>query len=1129
MIPAEKGSMMKRFLFLASAFAAGFSSASAHVDFTGVFAPSETWVKAPEKPLRDDICLNGSWQFEPVTLPDSYKEGVDPTPELPPVTDDGWDKVPLKVPSPWNVNSFADSKGLGGDFHTYPSYPQSWETVKMGWIRRNFTVPAAWKGRRILIHIGAAAGDLHFLVNGKDAGSKFDVFFPFDVDVTDLVQYGASNELLIGVRKPELFDVRGKYGHRTWQGGSFWGQQVVGIWQDIDLVAVPVVRVSDVFVQPLIDQDTLKAQVTLHNDGDAPATVSVSGQARQWISLAAKDAGYDPAWKLGDTPSLSLPAASITVPAHGDQTVTLQQKVGTTLQTWTPDHPNLYGLLVDVSRVDQSQDDHLAQLEDIKYTRFGWRQFSFQGAQMMLNGQPIVMKGDSWHFLGIPQMTRRYPWAWFTALHDAHLNAVRLHAEPYPPFYLDVADEMGIMVLDETAIWASDGGPKLDSDAFWKDTEAHVHDLVMRDRSHPSVFGWSVCNEVHPIVVNVFHNPPGMLAKLLSYYTIWADIVHQLDPTRQWISADGDGDGEGKLPTNMIHYGGEESMKGAVALGKPWGVGETTGAYYMTPQQVAKELKFGERAYESFEGRMEGIAKQSYEQLMLQRQYNGDYRSVFNLVWYGLQPLPLGLPDETKVPTLDDGIFFPPLVEGQPGVQPERLGPYCTTLNPGYDPSLPLYKPWPMFTAIKDASAEPPVPFTADAAPTTPQTPAATPTPVQSIDLQAGSGSELKTKLTSMGVPFDDLKSSGTAQILFIDGIHPPDDSVKQEMNSVLGSGGTVVVWGVSQGSLPQLNALLPAALELTDRQASSLVTAASDPVVAGLVPSMMYFTELSPPTILDAGLGGPLVTQGTVLLQAANPDWARWNGKAEFAKTSSIVRSEREAKPSGAALVEIKQGSGRLLICNLPAASGLVKGQTLTRTILANLGIPLKAAQVVGDALAPSGDLIGAVGLGRFPDSDSSAVDPTRTDDFKVGTAVDGKKWGRIAAEGGAINMNQNPPFDGPGSNCSSYLSFWVFSPISLTNLLLNPNLPKVDLTVETQDSVTIYLNGTSVGTGPENGGNQTKAKTLPFEDGWNNILVRVTRGAKGDEKLKVRLNSNQGAFLGEIKSALQKPQQQP
>ena len=54
---------------------------------------------------------------------------------------------------------------------------------------------------------------------------------------------------------------------------------------------------------------------------------------------------------------------------------------------------------------------------------------------------------------------------------------------------------------------------------------------------------------------------------------------------------------------------------------------------------------------------------------------------------------------------MDDGIFFTEYKEGQPGVQPERMGPYCTTLNPGYDPSLPLYRPWPMFHALRAVNA----------------------------------------------------------------------------------------------------------------------------------------------------------------------------------------------------------------------------------------------------------------------------------------------------------------------------------------------------------------------------------------------------------------------------------------
>ena len=78
-------------------------------------------------------------------------------------------------------------------------------------------------------------------------------------------------------------------------------------------------------------------------------------------------------------------------------------------------------------------------------------------------------------------------------------------------------------------------------------------------------------------------------------------------------------------------------------------------------------------AYELARLAREGIAVEAYKHLLNQRKYDASYRSVFNLVWYGLQPLPLGLADTTKPPTLDDGIFFPPLVEGKPGVQPERV------------------------------------------------------------------------------------------------------------------------------------------------------------------------------------------------------------------------------------------------------------------------------------------------------------------------------------------------------------------------------------------------------------------------------------------------------------------------
>lgn len=117
----------------------------------------------------------------------------------------------------------------------------------------------------------------------------------------------------------------------------------------------------------------------------------------------------------------------------------------------------------------------------------------------MLNGEPYALHGDSWHFMGIPQMTRRYAWAWFTAIKGMNGNAVRPHAQVYPRFYLDMADEMGICVLNETANWASDGGPKLDSEHFWKESKEHLKRFVLRDRNHASVLVGVSATKTNPL------------------------------------------------------------------------------------------------------------------------------------------------------------------------------------------------------------------------------------------------------------------------------------------------------------------------------------------------------------------------------------------------------------------------------------------------------------------------------------------------------------------------------------------------------------------------------------------------------------------------------------------------------
>ena len=140
------------------------------------------------------------------------------------------------------------------------------------------------------------------------------------------------------------------------------------------------------------------------------------------------------------------------------------------------------------------------------------------------------------------------------------------------------------MVLDETAIWASDGARARQSNVFWQDTKTHVAQLVTRDRNHPSVFGWSVCSKVKPVITNVIHLPPEMMQTLYEYTRLGlASCINSIRPgngSRRMVMemvAD-------ELPVNMLHYGGPDSMMQAQKLETSPGVLEYRVAPIMRPQ-----------------------------------------------------------------------------------------------------------------------------------------------------------------------------------------------------------------------------------------------------------------------------------------------------------------------------------------------------------------------------------------------------------------------------------------------------------------------------------------------------------------------------------------------------------------
>ena len=876
-----------------------------------VFAPSEGYTNRLEKPWRDEVCLNGYWDLQPGTQLTGQ-----------------WDSTPVKIPSPWNINSFANEGLEGPDHRNYPSYPAHWDTLSAAWLHKAVTIPAHWAGDRILLHFEAVAGKTCVYVGETPVAENFDLFLPFEADITPCVTPGSQADIYVKIQSQRCFEDSGGVGRRIVPAGSMWGTHIAGIWQDVYLLRRPAVRVQDVYVQPLVGQGLLRLTVTLRNDSPSPAKVRLEPVVSEWLNRAGTTVEEAPVpfWELG-AEALRFPPRAIGLEPGASETVVLEAPAA--LEKWTPAHPRLYAVQTALYQGKKKIDTH--------YQRFGYREWTLEGTALCLNGDPCPLRGDSWHFMGIPQMTRRYAWAWYRAIKDMGGNAVRLHAQVYPRFYLDMADEMGICVLAETANWASDGGPALENPAFWAHSKDHLRRMVLRDRNHASVFGWSVSNENKPVILYVYKRPDLMPLQEQAWRD-WVAIVHEADPSRPWISSDGEEDGMGILPVTMGHYGDAGSMREWKAIGKPWGVGEHSMAYYGTPEEVSRYN--GNRAYESALGRMEGLAYESYGLIRSMREAGASYSTVFNMAWYALKPLPLGKKDLTGAPTLADGIFFGPYVEGRPGVQPERIGPYSTTLNPGYDPALPLYEPWPMFDAMRAANA-----------PDGPAWCRWAEMPGQAGHDVAKAGHDVTPDLMG-GLSYN-------AVIL----VAPPDSRLRRVLEaqgvvlSTKPKGRTLyIVDASSENTLPKASAshdiwywcprpetvaFYGLDLCLTPLRRSSFLPEQRS-WTRGMSHADFYFCEVQSQDAARFTLSGPFVEEGEVLLKACKADWRRWNKRAEALKTAALVRSENECTAPLPVMVK----NGRRWVSTLDDFLSSEKGYTALHTLLEHAGVPCREVE---------------------------------------------------------------------------------------------------------------------------------------------------------------------------------------
>ncbi len=1110
-------------------------------EFPGEFAPEHGMVSDPEQSYRAEICLNGRWQFQPVSIPDTWIRNQGNPPRLSQPVDDGWSETPIKIPSPWNVNTWGNGRNVGpGTNHLYwpdsvyyPSYPQLWDQVEMAWLRREFTVPSDWAGRRIMLHFEAVAGDCEIRINQKPAGNHFDKYLPFELDITDLVTIGQVHELLVGVRAHSLFNIQSKKYPKmglSYPCGS-QTERLAGIWQDIFLLGLPSVRITDTFIKPLVDQNRLELDITIRNDTDTVQQITLNGDICPWQNLAGQTIPdvYTPNWQL-DAPVLKVRDNQVSIAPGQSQTVTINQVINGQLKFWSPQSPSLYAGVLSLK-----QNSHIL---DKKMTRFGWRQFNISGSDLLLNGEKIQLYGDLLHPFGPFTQSRGYVWAWYKMIQDMGGNAVRPHAQIHPRCYLELADEMGLVVLDETAIFGSSIALNFEEPIAWQRFTDHYDGLILRDRNHPSVLGWSFGNELFAI----FNLSQVSEEDANRWYNQLAELglrARQLDPTRPWISCDGDEDLRGTMPVWSRHFGHGTHAEELPDIQKPLMVGESGGTYYARPGQLA--MFNGSEAFASYAGRNEALAIDVYDNIVKMARPHLAYYSASETAWFGLEHLNFGYDDFNRLPGLQDGIkLTAAYVEGKPGIQPERIPPYVATLNPGWDSDLPLYKPLAMFHAQQAALA----PIGPQACPwdhirrRDPDQPVRNPEPtIDQVELIGNRQHPLARRLETLGVVITDQPTSFS--IVDVDSINPTQTaSIKARLDTIQRQGG--VIWLMASGEkLPsELVALLPAPVSLTNRSATALVSNETHPWTGIMTLPQLYFAEEgSSRTVMKQGLSGPLVGQSQVLLQASNTDWTLFNTAPESAKCAAVVLYEHLQKPSGVAMIEVPIGRGRLLLSTLDYRNRSRKVERFWQSLLSQMGIRLhESKETATAAFDEEGVLLNALYLGRFEaDNMDSALNKSYIPELilrpKQNEMTYGHRWQSVNSPSrDRFIFNQIESQDKPEKPFAQYLSFWIRSLRSLDNLLQDgPDAPTFTMFCYVSQAGRLWLDGkeiTPTVSMPVDYRTLNQYQHLPLTKGWNHFLIKIASDQyQGDQPatLAVRIMSNNRDYFLQLDSAIE------
>ena len=408
------------------------------------------------------LSLNGSWKFYYANTPEEVPQNFFQTN----FKDGRWDKI--EVPSNWEMLGYGDPifRNVAAPFKANPPYvPREYNPT--GAYRRTFNIPSSWDGHQIFLRLEKTQSASFVWINGQQAGYNEGGQEPAEYDITPFIKKGKNTIAVCVIKYCDGYYLEGQ---------DYW--RLAGICDDVTIYATPKTRLFDWFVTTDLDAQ--------YKDADLKVAIDVKSYQEDNSTYSVRATLTD---KNG-TKVKEMVSDKFCIIGKGKNSLELSSKVSNP-EKWTSETPVLYKLKLELLAENGKTVQQIT-------SNMGFKETEIRNQTFYLNGEPIKVNSINTHMqhpeLGhvITEETIRKD---MEILKQHNFNSVRI--SHYPPVnkYLELADEYGLYIIDETGDEAHATEYLSNNQNFKEMYLERVRQMVLRDRNHPSVLFWSAGNE----------------------------------------------------------------------------------------------------------------------------------------------------------------------------------------------------------------------------------------------------------------------------------------------------------------------------------------------------------------------------------------------------------------------------------------------------------------------------------------------------------------------------------------------------------------------------------------------------------------------------------------------------------